>query len=340
MSRPADVNARGRSVLVAATLFAVVAVTGLLIAKWLPYGQRIVTLSGTHVWTGSSLVSFDERPGLHAGWHFLLAYGEAVWLALVAAVLIGAALEVLLPRGWLLRGLGRGPVSGALFALPSMMCTCCTAPIVTSMRRRGVGTAAAVAYWLGNPVLNPAVLVFLALIGPWQWVVTRLVAGAALVLVAALLAGRLRAAPAAVPGAPVDSAAPVRRFARALTRFALVLVPEYALVVFTVGALGPWVFPLGASRPGSAAVAVVIAVVIGVLVVVPTGGEIPVLLGLAAAGSSPMVLGASLITLPALSLPSMLMVGRALSWRATVLAAGCVVVAGLTAGALLTLLGS
>jgi hypothetical protein len=32
-----------------------------------------------------------------------------------------------------------------------------------------------VAYWLGNPLLNPAELVFLALVAPWPWTVTRLV---------------------------------------------------------------------------------------------------------------------------------------------------------------------
>jgi hypothetical protein len=39
-------------------------------------------------------------------------------------------------------------------------------------------TAPAVAYWLGNPLLNPAVVVFLLFVAPWQWTVTRLVVAA------------------------------------------------------------------------------------------------------------------------------------------------------------------
>ena len=334
----AEAGERRRTALVATALVAVIAVTGLLIAKWLPYGQRIATLSGTRSWTSASLLG-GARPGLATGWRFLLAYGQAVWVALVAAVLIGAAVEALLPRKLLLRGPARGPVSGALFALPGMMCTCCTAPVVSAMRRRGAGLGATVSYWLGNPVLNPAVLAFLALIGPWQWTLTRIVAGAALVLGAGTLADRLPwTAPARMPAPAVAGGGRARRFARALARFAVILVPEYALVVFVVGAFGPWLFPLDAGRPDNAAVALLIALVLGVLVVIPTGGEIPVVLGLAAAGFPPLVLGALLITLPALSLPSMLMVGRALGWRTTALAAACVVPGGVAGGVLLAAL--
>jgi uncharacterized membrane protein YraQ (UPF0718 family) len=216
-----------------------------------------------------------------------------------------------------------------------MMCTCCAAPIVSSLRGRGVRPAPAVAYWLGNPVLNPAVLVFLALVGPWQWAASRLVIGVALVLGAAFLAGRTRPDAGVAELEPAgDGRGPAARFGRALVRFAVVLVPEYAVVVFAVGALGPWLFPLIGHTP----VNVVLAVVAGVLVVIPTGGEIPVLLGLAAAGVPPVVLGALLITLPAISLPSMLMVSRALNWRTTAAAAGCVALAGLAGGLLLSLL--
>jgi uncharacterized membrane protein YraQ (UPF0718 family) len=84
--------------------------------------------------------------------------------------------------------------------------------------------------------------------------------------------------------------------------------------------------------------AVLIAAVAGVLFVIPTAGEIPVLLGLAAVGTSPAVLGALLIALPAISLPSMAMVGRTLTWRVVVATAGGVVVFALVGGGVLTVL--
>ena len=48
------------------------------------------------------------------------------------------------------------------------------------------------------------------------------------------------------------------------------------------------------------------------------------------------MLGALLIALPALSLPSMIMVGRALTWRVTLAAGAATVVVAVLAGGLLT----
>jgi hypothetical protein len=72
--------------------------------------------------------------------------------------------------------------------------------------------------------------------------------------------------------------------------------------------------------------------------VIPTGGEIPVILALTALGVGAGTAGALLITLPALSLPSVMLVGRALSWRITLAMAAVVAAAGLLAGLLLWLL--
>jgi uncharacterized membrane protein YraQ (UPF0718 family) len=81
--------------------------------------------------------------------------------------------------------------------------------------------------------------------------------------------------------------------------------------------------------------AVLACAVIGSLLVIPTGGEIPVVLALSTVGVAAGSAGALLITLPALSIPSMAMVGPAFSWRVTAAMAGAVVVAGLVSAALL-----
>jgi uncharacterized membrane protein YraQ (UPF0718 family) len=56
---------------------------------------------------------------------------------------------------------------------------------------------------------------------------------------------------------------------------------------------------------------VLLLVVAGVLLPVPTGGEIAVVAAILAAGLSPVAAAALLVTLPVLSLPSLLMVRRA-----------------------------
>jgi hypothetical protein len=46
--------------------------------------------------------------------------------------------------------------AGGLLSVPCMMCTCCTAPLARTLRRNGAPTSSVLAYWLGNPTLNPA----------------------------------------------------------------------------------------------------------------------------------------------------------------------------------------
>lgn len=97
-----------------------------------------------------------------------------MWRALLVSLLVAAAIDARLSRRWLVRLLSQGgrwrqAGTGAALSLPSMMCTCCTAPLTVTLRRAGAPFAAGVGHWLGNPLLNPAVLVFLFLVAPWQW---------------------------------------------------------------------------------------------------------------------------------------------------------------------------
>jgi uncharacterized protein len=128
-------------VLVAAVVF----VVALLWAKWLPYAARASSLPESGAWSGSSVLSVGGvRPGHAPSWNaamsFTAAYIDAVWKALAAALLISAALQAFVPRTWLLRLLNRrgrvtSALAGGFCSTPSMMCTCCTAPVAVSLRR-------------------------------------------------------------------------------------------------------------------------------------------------------------------------------------------------------------
>jgi hypothetical protein len=357
----------GRALALAGVLVAVVIAIGTLLwAKWLPYQTRIGQLSVGRTWSGASILEVGGvRPGDAPSWSaatsFTWAYLQAVWKAMVAALLISAALLTLVPRTWLLRVLNRrgrlsGALAGGLASTPSMMCACCTAPVAVSLRRSGVSTAAVVAYWLGNPLLNPAVLVFLFLVAPWQWSVTRLIVGVVVVVGGAALVARLT--DARVPAATVaeltgpagrdlnDVEPPPARpavrllagYGRTLLRLTVVLVPEYLVVVMLIGALRGWLFPLGGDAFGSGLLVVLIAAVVGTVMVIPTAGEIPILQGLAIAGLSLGAVGALLVTLPAVSLPGIAMVARAFGWRVTAATAAVVVAGGgLAAGLIVAL---
>jgi uncharacterized membrane protein YraQ (UPF0718 family) len=370
ISPAAEPSARHRvavglgGVLVAAMLLAL----GLAWAKWLPYAHKATGLFSSHTWPGTVAFAESGAPGaaptFAGAWRFTTSYFTEVWAGFTVSLTAAAAIDALVPRAWLLRVLQRRgrfgqALAGGAASLPSLMCTCCTAPLAVGLRRRGVGTAAGLAYWVGNPVLNPAVLLFLFLVAPWQFGVVRLVVGAGLVFGASALVARLFApGPDAGhdegydggrDGGAVDErlhrepepADPVRfrefprRFVRSLVRLALVLLPAYFAMVLVVGWLSGWLSAFSGLDARVGLLAVLACAVIGSLLVIPTGGEIPVVLALSTVGVAAGSAGALLITLPALSIPSMAMVGPAFSWRVTAAMAGAVVVAGLVSAALL-----
>lgn len=335
--------------------FFAIAAVGLWWAKWTPYADKVIHLMAAPHWSGADVLNqagaAGSAPSVGRAWAFVRAYGADIWPGFLAALLIASAVDALVPRSWLLRTLrrrgdGRSALAGGLCALPSLMCTCCTAPIAATLRRDGAPASAALAYWIGNPVLNPAVLVFLAIVAPWQWVVTRIVVGAALVFGATALVARRaprRPAPPAVAPAPAPApfalAVAPRRFLRTFARLCLTLLPLYFIVVFALGLFRGWLFPLDAATAHWAIPSIFAAAALGTLVVIPTAGEIPILQALAAAGVGGGTIGALLITLPAISLASMMMVARAFSVRVTVAMAGAVAASGLLAGGMLVLLG-
>jgi uncharacterized protein len=106
------------------------------------------------------------------------------------------------------------------------------------------------------------------------------------------------------------------RFLRALGGLAVRLLPEYLLLVVALGAFRGVLFPLSSTLvSGTGAVLLVAGVVVlavaGTLLPIPTGAEVAVVAALLAVGVSGPLAAALLITLPALSLPSLLMVRSA-----------------------------
>lgn len=244
-----------RAVVIGVAVTVVVFVAGLWWAKWTPYLAKAMAAAQSHHWPGSDILGTGGvRPGDAPSWaaatSFFQTYVLAIWPALAVALLLSACVRAFLPRAWLPRLLNRrrlvsSAIAGGAAGIPSMMCTCCAAPVAVTLRRSGVSRAAAVAYWLGNPLLNPAVLVFLLFVAPWQWTLTRLLVGVAAVVGIAAVVGALTRrdelveAPAAVL-APADDASATgpaaKRFVTALLRLCLVLLPEYLLIVLLIGA--------------------------------------------------------------------------------------------------------
>jgi uncharacterized protein len=332
---------RRRLTVISVLLFLVVLLTTLAWAKWIPYLHRIPTTAvsgslGVSILTGKAA---PASPSLQAAISYTTTYLGAIWPALVAGLLIAAAVEALPPPALLFRLLaGKAWVSttirGGACSMGSMMCTCCAAPIAVTMRRRGIPAAGVAAFWVGNPALNPAVLAFLVLVLGWRWASLRIVSAVVLLAIVGVVINRLarpdRDLPAPEGADQTPSSLPrvLVRFLESLGRLCVTLLPEYLAIVMLLGAFRGWLVPAGQSVASLGVLAIVLFAVAGMLFVIPTAAEIPIIQGLVMAGLPVAPAAALLITLPAVSLPSLVMVARALSLRATVAVAGLVVLVG------------
>lgn len=340
---PARGPAASRREAIAIGAFILITVAGLFIAKWRPYYFKGFHIASTHE-AGKSIISphAASPKGWQAAIDFSYHYLLDIWQALVVGLLVAAGVQELLPRDWLLRAFGSGRLRSTALAgaaaVPSMMCTCCSAPPVVTMARNRVPVGATMAYWLGNPVLNPATIVFMGFVLGWRWAVLRIAVGLALVFGTALAAQRLfgeKDVPEQASRAVTEAAAAadrrpvVVRYAATLAGLAVRLLPEYVVIVFALGAARAFLFPAISPSVGHAAWLVLVLAITGTLFVIPTAGEIPIVQSFMKFGLGPAGAGALMMTLPAVSLPSLAMVRQAVPTRVLAFVAGSVVVSGL-----------
>jgi uncharacterized membrane protein YraQ (UPF0718 family) len=328
-------------------VFVLIAVIGLFYVKWSPYYHRAFMAADTHS-IGKSILAGAAASPPPASWHaaldYALAYGRAIWQAMVLGLLLGSAVQTLLPPSWvarLLGGAGFGSVAaGGLLAVPGMMCTCCAAPVVVGLRARQASSGAAVAFWLGNSVLNPATLVFMGFVLGWHWTALRLVLGVGLVFGGGWLANRLvtPAEQAAAPeqfdtlvAVPVPRS-PFVRWMKLLAQMTVRLVPEYVVLVLLLGAARAWLFPHVGPELGNELIWIVGLAVAGTLFVIPTAGEVPIVQAMLSFGVAAGPAAALLMTLPPISVPSLVMTARAFQPRIIVALILLVIASGVVGG--------
>ncbi|HBC8716767.1 TPA: permease, partial [Escherichia coli] len=197
----------------------------------------------------------------------------------------------------------------------------------------------ALAFWMGNPLLNPAALVFMGFVLGWGFAAIRLVAGLVMVLLIATLVQKwVRETP--LTQAPVEIDIPeaqggfFSRWGRALWTLFWSTIPVYILAVLVLGAARVWLFPHADGAVDNSLMWVIAMAVAGCLFVIPTAAEIPIVqtMMLAGMGTAPAL--ALLMTLPAVSLPSLIMLRKAFPAKALWLTGAMVAVSGVIVGGL------
>jgi uncharacterized membrane protein YraQ (UPF0718 family) len=240
--------------------FLLLAVAGLEYVKWGPSLHRLQLIAGGGNMSRSALLGAGnaDAVSIRAAWTYAWAYGRDIWKALVLGLILGSGVQAVVPRDWVGRLLGgkgyRGVSTATLIAMPSMMCTCCAAPVAVGLRRTGASTRATLAYWLANPLLNPATLILIGMILGWKWLALRSILGVLLIFACTFVAARWTE----LDTIPVSSSAPSngritselgsdqsvwRRWLAGFFRLAASLIPEYLVLILLLGAVRAWLFP-------------------------------------------------------------------------------------------------
>jgi hypothetical protein len=335
-------------------LLLVIAIGGLFYVKWLPYYHKAFIASASHSIGRSILMGSAAQappPSLKAAIDYSLAYGKAIWQAMVLGLLLGAALQEFAPLAWIARVLGRSSwrsvVAGGLLAIPGMMCTCCAAPVVIGLKRRNASAAATTAFWLGNTVLNPATLVFMGFVLGWKWTGLRLALGIPLVFGTGYVISRLT-----LPGEiaalqtqlhqavrpPGTDGPSIKSWLGRFFRLLVGLVPEYVVLVLLLGAARAWIFPQVGPAIGNDLQWIVLMAAAGLVFVIPTAGEVPIVQAMLALGVGAGPAAALMMTLPPISLPSLVMTGKVFPIRVLGVITLVVLAMGILAGLLAALL--
>jgi uncharacterized protein len=194
-------------------------------------------------------------------------------------------------------------------------------------------------------MLNPATMVFMGFVLGWQWVGLRLVVGVFLVFFVAYVVGRIADAETLSSElSPTETQDPESAqsiwvaWLKSLWRLSKGLIPEYVVLVCLLGAVRAWLFPAVTPSIDGLPWTLVLAFT-GTLFVIPTAGEIPIVQTLMSFGLGVGPAAALLTTLPALSVPSLLMLYRAIPLRALALIWFAVLFVGILGGGAATLLG-
>src|SRR5437763_10114035 len=124
-----------------------------------------------------------------------LNYFLVIWPALLFGILISAAVSTFVSPRWLERLLGkrslRSQAIAGLAGAPLMLCSCCVAPIFTSVYERSARLGPSLALMLAAPALNPAALILTFMLFDYKLGLVRLGAAITAVLFTGMIADKL-----------------------------------------------------------------------------------------------------------------------------------------------------
>ncbi len=320
-------SASASAVAAVSVLTPVLFIAGLLFYKWKASLAAIESVSSSGILSmRTDVIAVGQGQGLSSAVS-ALNYFSVIWPALTFGVLISAAVRVFVPTEWFFR-LFSGPsfrpqLKATAAGAPLMLCSCCVAPVFTSVYERSSRLGPSLTLMLASPSLNPAALVLTFLLFAPRIAAARLFMSVVTVLFAGFLVERFLGNGIEVPIHSeresrmtfANASEAFRSFFRSLGFILARTLPALVLgVVFSMFFVG--YLPAGILASNDLRhLVVVLTALIAVPLAVPTFFEIPLALGLLAAGAPAGAAAAMLFAAPALNLPSLLTVARSTNWK-------------------------
>lgn len=297
--------------------------------------------------------------------HFFHLLGESLPLFLVGAVL-GAALEIWLPRIWIERWLSGGASSVLLATTAGALlpgCAMSTMPLARSLRQKGTALGTVAAFIMIAPVLSPQTIIFTATLVSLPMAIARVALSFLVAIILGVCLNLLQkhftapipdqSAPSQGSGccasegektccAPTPTAPhPLRAWWSRFLQNLRELLPFLVGGLAVAAALISW-FPIENYQPylQGGWISYLVTLLIGIPTYVCDGGEIPLTRALLELGVGPGPAFCFMMASVGTCLPTIAMAHRIIGWRATsvylfawlLLAVG----GGLLVGALLT----
>jgi uncharacterized membrane protein YraQ (UPF0718 family) len=271
-------------------------------------------------------------------------YFLVIWPALVFGILIAAAVRAFVSPNWFARLLKGNSVKTQLAAglagAPLMLCSCCIAPVFTSVAQSSLRLAPALGLMLASPALNPAALALTFMLFEPSVALSRVFAG----LIAVLAIGpaveqmfphvQLKLQPRSDAAATGADPSVLQRLLSSVGVVSLRTVPGLVIGVVISMMIVQRLPDQFFTSPANRTAAILITAIIAVPLALPTFLEIPLALSLLSVGFPAGAAVALLFAGPAVNLPSLISVARVSGWKVAAAVAGLVWIVAAGAGLL------
>lgn len=290
------------------------------------------------------VLDFQNAPQWLVPFYYTLDYLNAVWFTTVLGLLIAGAVVAFvagLAHSRLKENGLRLHFAGVLLGLPNMLCTCCATSVLTGLRKAGAGLGLSLAFFIAAPALNIVVILLAFELLPLKLAVARTLLGLVAAVgvtytVAKLFPGVVAEEIEPTPGGRGEESITdmLRRWLNHVWDITKVVIPTLFLGIFIISLFRTVLpFDMVAKHLGDGLLPTLLASIVGTILMVPTFTEVLWVGELTRQGMGMGPAVALLITLPAVSFPSLWVLAKVFrSYRVAVFLGIFILVLGLVSG--------